>query len=175
MSEIKFENRYILTKETLLEYMNVFTFTSPLLLVLTSIFLLFVFITAKFFGLIVSLGYILLLTGGLYLRNTHASKEQVAREAEMYGQREILLRIDNGITATNEKTGGSLHFDLSQISTFKQTKNLLILISSAKNHLIFRKDSFTIGTYEEFVSYLNACYPYFHLGQKSIYDRDKRT
>ena len=141
------------------------------LVLISMMLLLTVFIAFDFFGIV----YIILFIGALYLRNTHSCKLQIAREEEMYGQREILILIDNGITAINEKTGGSQHFDFSQISKFKQTKNLLILITRSKNHLIFRKDSFTIGTYGDFVNFLNACYPHFHLGQKGTYDRDRKT
>lgn len=176
MSEIQFENRYVLTKETLLEYMNIFTFTNPIFLVILSVGLLGILLKIEsvfasgfdgymlFNSIAPVIGSLLIITGAFYLRNRSACKAQILREAEMYhGEREILLQIGNGITAINEKIGASQHFDFSLISKYKKTKNLVILITKAKTTLIFRKDSFTIGTYEEFINYLNICYPYFRL------------
>ena len=63
---------------------------------------------------------------------------------------------EQGIDMRNESTGGAYRVGFSQIKRAVRTKSMYILVSKAGWSYVFRKDSFTKGTHEEFRAFLRT-------------------
>ena len=77
------------------------------------------------------------------------------RTKETYGKYiEIETVVTDEFIKITTETGNEAKIPLKKIKKAIQTKNLILLRSQANLLYIFRKDSFTVGTKEDFISFL---------------------
>ncbi len=64
--------------------------------------------------------------------------------------------VTNDFVQNTTSTGSLVKYEIVKIKKAVQTKNLIILFTKTNVMVIFRKDSFEIGTKEELVSFLKT-------------------
>ena len=64
--------------------------------------------------------------------------------------------VTNDFVQNTTSTGSLVKYEFVKIKEAVQTKNLIVLFTKTNLMVIFRKDSFEIGTKEELVSFLKA-------------------
>ena len=79
----------------------------------------------------------------------------VKRDYEIHGKEiEVETIVTDTYIQNTASTGGVNQIEFAKIRYAIQTKNMILLRSKANLIYIFRKDTFEIGTKEEFVSFL---------------------
>ena len=81
----------------------------------------------------------------------------VKRDSEVHGK-EISVEtiVTNEYIQNTASTGAVNKLEYDKIRNSVQTKNLILLRSKANLIYIFRKDTFTKGNKEDFISFLNG-------------------
>lgn len=161
--EILFENRYYSDKKILTEYIKdvhcrylriigfffmlvAMLYTYLILFKMKSLCLVMAALTIVIF--IVSLR--LIFYHLLYLKNMKKSSLNLHN-----GQtpESILQFTDNNIALKEGKI--SMEFEYNQIKKIKEYKLIYVLMIGKRQGLILKKDSFSIGTFEEFKKFIN--------------------
>lgn len=161
--EILFENRYYSDKKILTEYIKdvhcrylriigfffmlvAMLYTYLILFKMKSLHLVMAALTIVIF--IVSLR--LIFYHLLYLKNMKKSSLNLHN-----GQtpESILQFTDNNIALKEGKI--SMEFEYNQIKKIKEYKLIYVLMIGKRQGLILKKDSFSIGTFEEFKKFIN--------------------
>lgn len=174
MESISFENKYVVTKEDLWEFYNAMAFRTPFFITVVVLYCLFLFanISEWIMGYGENLPYILsntlcflFIIAVLIVRNYRSIRIYFARSIELgYGQNmERVIKVENDLIIINEISGNSQHINFSQIAKCKETKHFIILMTKTKYCILFKKDSFTVGTLGEFIKFINRKYPDFKL------------
>ena len=161
--DILFENRYYSDKKILLEYVKDIHCKYPriigFLFILVAIFYTYLilfkmrslrFVMAVLTILIFIISLRLIFYHLVYLKNMKKSSLNLHN-----GQtpESILQFTDNNIALKEGKV--SMEFEYNQIKKIKEYKLTYILMIGKKQGLILKKDSFTIGTFEEFKKFIN--------------------
>jgi len=75
-----------------------------------------------------------------------------------YGQElvNIYQFFEGGICAVNPMTGNVLNYEYVIINKIINDKNFIVLISQAKLHFILDKTTFTVGSVDDFISFINS-------------------
>ena len=82
-------------------------------------------------------------------------KLMTERDDEMFGGPVEVKAIVTDEFIQNTTSSGSVNkLEFNKIKKVNQTKNLILLLSDSKLIYVFRKDSFSVGTYDEFIVYL---------------------
>ena len=160
---ILFENRYYSDKKVLLEYVKdvhckyprIIGFLFMIVAILYTYLILFKMRSLRFvmavltiFIFIISLR--LIFYHLVYLKNMKKSSLNLHN-----GQspESVLQFMDNSIALKEGKV--SMEFEYNQIKKIKEYKLTYILMIGKKQGLILKKDSFSIGTFEEFKKFIN--------------------
>lgn len=161
--DILFENRYYSDKKILLEYVKDIHCKYPriigFLFILVAIFYTYLilfkmrslrFVMAVLTILIFIISLRLIFYHLVYLKNMKKSSLNLHN-----GQtpESILQFTDNNIALKEGKV--SMEFEYNQIKEIKEYKLTYILMIGKKQGLILKKDSFSIGTFEEFKKFIN--------------------
>ena len=160
MNEPIFKNVFVRDEETLREFYKHNYFASPLfriiyigyavlLLMSLLVYDLTLFASYLFLGLIFALI--------LFFKYSQNLKITVARDKELASGRDMVTEIfvfDDKIEHT--ALGNSQALGFESIKRVQQSKNYIYVISNAKLVYIFKKDSFTLGTPEEFIEFLKS-------------------
>ncbi|WP_176891624.1 YcxB family protein [Fusobacterium varium] len=161
--DILFENRYYSDKKILLEYVKDIHCKYPriigFLFILVAIFYTYLilfkmrslrFVMAVLTILIFIISLRLIFYHLVYLKNMKKSSLNLHN-----GQtpESILQFTDNNIALKEGKV--SMEFEYNQIKKIKEYKLTYILMIGKKQGLILKKDSFSIGTFEEFKKFIN--------------------
>ncbi len=160
---ILFENRYYSDKKVLLEYVKdvhckyprIIGFLFMIVAILYTYLILFKMRSLRFvmavltiFIFIISLR--LIFYHLVYLKNMKKSSLNLHN-----GQspESVLQFMDNSIALKEGKV--SMEFEYNQIKKIKEYKLAYVLMIGKKQGLILKKDSFAIGTFEEFKKFIN--------------------
>lgn len=82
-------------------------------------------------------------------------KLMTERDEEMFGGAvEIKTIVTDEYIQNITSTGSVNKLEYSKIKKVNQTKNLILLLSDSKLIYVFRKDTFSIGTCDEFINFL---------------------
>ncbi len=169
--ETRFENKYTRTEQVMREYIGYFLFRTPLkrtcyiiasiafaVCILSNAMMVFLEgLSALQTEYIISL---LLFAALLYLvpfiRYRTDPKAAIKRDRELCGGNEAEMTFLVGENEISYRTpiGENASLPFSKIKKVRQTKGLILLISDARLCFIFKKDSFTVGTAEEFLAFL---------------------
>lgn len=159
---ILFENRYYSDKKVLLEYVKDIHCKYPriigFLFILVAIFYTYLilfkmrslrFVMAVLTILIFIISLRLIFYHLVYLKNMKKSSLNLHN-----GQtpESILQFTDNNIALKEGKV--SMEFEYNQIKKIKEYKLTYVLMIGKKQGLILKKDSFSIGTFEEFKKFI---------------------
>lgn len=159
---ILFENRYYSDKKVLLEYVKDIHCKYPriigFLFILVAIFYTYLilfkmrslrFVMAVLTILIFIISLRLIFYHLVYLKNMKKSSLNLHN-----GQtpESILQFTDNNIALKEGKV--SMEFEYNQIKKIKEYKLTYVLMIGKKQGLILKKDSFAIGTFEEFKKFI---------------------
>ena len=158
--EVLFENKYIRSKELNKEiYRYIYFFRKPLLvwdIVLLLLLILDVVMTVigrelnSSVLIVAPLFFIYQITG--YFRTIKLSEK---RDRELHREdEEICLSVCDQCIWFEAPKGNNIKMEYSNVKEVIITKNLIMLSTEAKLLYIFRKDSFTIGTSEDFLIFL---------------------
>jgi hypothetical protein len=158
--EILFANSYVRNKELAREIYRHYYFHRKLYIVLDILvmlsFLANLIITILqgaiyWTGIILPLLFFLLQFYGYFSQ----VNLMVKRDAEVCGN-EISVEtvVTDAFIQNTASTGAVNRLEFDKIRSAAQTKNLILLRSKANLIYIFRKDTFTIGTKEEFIAFL---------------------
>ena len=72
-------------------------------------------------------------------------------------------QVSDKIYSINESNEKIVSFDFKEIIHFNVAKNYIILSTTKKAALVFKKDAFTVGTFEEFKAFLRVQYPLYKI------------
>lgn len=159
--DIIFENSYARNREVLKETNRYLLFCRPVfiildilmaLLLLMSVFNSLYFWRFDFRLLLYFCVYIFIRIFPYF----NSIRITLKRDAEALGGSPVKIHTevtDTSIILT-ASTGSKNEFQLTSIKKVVQTKNLILLRTKANLLLTFRKDSFTVGSSEEFLSFL---------------------
>ena len=99
---------------------------------------------------------LLLLSGGgilyRYVRYRSCSKYAYKRAEEPGGIREVVIKVERDKIYPEGREDAALH--ISDIRRAYVTTNLVYLVTRARHIMVFEKDSFTLGSCEGFLSFL---------------------
>jgi len=97
----------------------------------------------------------ILLTINSAAKSNYKSMQEVVKGQPCFSD----IKVSDKYEITHSITGKSVSFNFNPVSSIKVTKNLIMLQMTKDKWLTFRKDSFTVGTFDGFKSFLNTCYP----------------
>ena len=160
--EILFENSYVRNKELAKEIYRYYYFQRKWLVVCYALLLLsflsniFISIFEKTYnwGVCILVPLFFLFQLYCYFRQVNT---MVKRDSEVHGK-EISVEtiVTNEYIQNTASTGAVNKLEYDKIRNSVQTKNLILLRSRANLIYIFRKDTFTKGNKEDFISFLNG-------------------
>lgn len=158
--EILFENSYVRNKKLAKEIYRYYYFQRKLLVVCYALIsfsffvniLLVVFEKTYNWGILIFAPCIFLLQLYCYFRQVNT---MVKRDSEIHGK-EITVEtiVTNEYIQNTSSTGAVNKLEYDKIRSVVQTKNLILLRSKANLIYIFRKDTFSKGTRDEFIAFL---------------------
>lgn len=158
---VLFENKYYLDKESLTEYVkDIFCKYSRItgfLFLAVSMFYTYLTFTLKYKNLIMGILTILLYVISFRLIFYHTVYIKNMRKTSLALHNGIIPESIFQFTKDNIilKNGKiSMEFEYSQIKKIKEYKNIYVLMIGKKNGLLLKKDSFTMGTFEEFKKFV---------------------
>lgn len=172
MESTSFENKYAVTKKDLWEFYNAMTFRTPFFITVAVVYGLSLSANALEWitGYEKDLPYILsntmfflFIIAVMFVRNHRSVRIYFARSLELGYGTERTIRVEEDFTVINKISGNSQHIGFSQIKKCKETKHFIILMTKTKYCILFRKNSFTVGTLDGFIKFLNRKYPGFKL------------
>ena len=160
--EILFENSYVRNKELAKEIYRYYYFQQKWLVVCNILLLLSFFANVLIsifedtynWSVFVFVALFYVFQFYCYVRQVNT---MVKRDSEVHGK-EILVEtiVTNEYIQNTASTGAVNQLDYDKIRSAVQTKHLILLRSKANLIYIFRKDTFTKGNKEEFISFLNG-------------------
>lgn len=158
--DILFENSYTRNKELLKEiYCYHYFKRKSMIVALVALFICFVTnVLLAFFGDAHNLELIILLplffAFHIYLYNFQIITT-LKRDKEVQGKEIVVQTIVTDDFIQNTSSTGAINkLEFNKIKKAVQTKNLILLMSDAKLFYIFRKDTFTKGNKDDFISFL---------------------
>ncbi len=171
--KMRFENRYEISIKFLREFYWGLLFRKKLAMYMYIASIAIILIDAyryiveeklsvgSFEALIIICGLTLLYTCAMLLMaNSVAKTNYKSMQDKIKGQKCFsCIKVNDRYEISDSATGKTVFFNLTPISNMKVTKNLIILQLTKDKWLTFRKDSFTVGTYADFMSFLKVCYP----------------
>lgn len=177
LDSIIFENRYVISKDDMREIYNASSFKTSWFAILVVIFTVSCLVNLPelingeqkgILQIINNICWFLIIIAILIIRNHLGIKNYFERENELYNGAKVenIIRIRDDYEIVNELTGGSQHIKFSQIVRIKEMKHFLLLMTSSKYPIYFRKDCFTIGTLDEFVEFICRKYPNYKFSEK---------
>lgn len=157
--ETRFENRYTLTKSVVREFK--YRMLKPVLTAVLAAVFGAIFIALGIYARESSqivIGVMLIILGALFIIITEWDAK---RTWNMMCEQANHKPIEALITFTDEKAvnqsrgmEGRIELDYADIKKVVVSKNLIILVTRAKLGHMLRRDSFTIGTEEEFMEFI---------------------
>ena len=158
--ETLFENSYVRNKELAKEIYRYYYFQRKGLIVCYVLLLLSFFGNILIFektynwGVCIFVPLFFLFQLYCYFRQVNT---MVKRDIEVHGK-EISVEtiVTNEYIQNTASTGAVNKLEYDKIRNSVQTKNLILLRSKANLIYIFRKDTFTKGNKEDFISFLNG-------------------
>lgn len=160
--DILFENNYTRNKELAKEIYGYYYFKRKVY-IFTYIVSAFVFllelISAFLFHsfsitIFICITLVALLPCICYFSQVNA---MVSRDKELCGQEiEVKTIVTNEFIQNTASNGSVNKLDFDKVKRAIETKNLILLHSKANLVYIFKKDSFSLGTKKEFISFLEA-------------------
>ncbi len=160
--ETLFENSYVRNKELAKEIYRYYYFQRKWLVVCyILIFLSFLanvliamFEKAVHWGVLVIVPLFFFFQLNCYFRQVNT---MVKRDSEVHGK-EIAVKttVTNEYIQNTASTGAINQLEYDRIRNVAQTKNLVLLRSKANLIYIFRKDTFTKGTKDDFIAFLKT-------------------
>ena len=160
--EILFKNSYTRNKELAKEIYRFYYFQRKLLVVIYILFAL------SFLANIVSVAlgeyyniwvfvFVPLFVALQFYCYFRQVNTMVKRDNELHGKEiEVETIVTDTFIQNTASTGAVNQIEYDKIRNAVQTKNMILLRSKANLIYIFRKDTFEIGTKEEFISFLKA-------------------
>lgn len=164
MNEPIFKNVFVRDEETLREFYKHNYLAAPLfriiyigyaVLLLMSLLASLLAYDLTLFASYLFLGLVFALI--LFFKYSQSLKITVARDKELANGRDMVTEIfvfDDKIEHT--ALGNSQALGFESIKRVQQSQNYIYVISNAKLVYIFKKDSFTLGTPEEFIEFLKS-------------------
>ena len=160
--ETLFENSYVRNKELAKEIYRYYYFQRKWLVVCYALLLLSflgniltsIFEKTYNWGVCIFVPLFFLFQFYCYFRQVNT---MVKRDSEVHGK-EISVEtiVTNEYIQNTASTGAVNKLEYDKIRNSVQTKNLILLRSRANLIYIFRKDTFTKGNKEDFISFLNG-------------------
>ena len=160
--ETLFENSYVRNKELAKEIYRYYYFQRKWLVVCYALLLLsflsniFISIFEKTYnwGVFIFVPLFLFFQLYCYFRQVNT---MVKRDSEVHGKEvSVETIVTNEYIQNTASTGAVNKLEYDKIRNSVQTKNLILLRSRANLIYIFRKDTFTKGNKEDFISFLNG-------------------
>jgi len=159
--EVLFQNTYIRNRNMLKEvYANVLFFKSyaifldafMLLAFLISIFQIFLLWDFSFHVQICTIVYIIV----RLLSYSNTIQTMLKRDAELSkgAPIEVTIQITEGAILTNTSHGHTSELAITSVRFATKTNNYLVLQTEAKHLVVLKKDSFSVGSYEAFLQFL---------------------
>lgn len=163
--EILFENRYTMTKERWIDWINnpIKKNHFTIMWLIFIIFTLFLFLNSILSGDIIFSAFYILMTAYCIYRGFFrnrillikhfkliASNQGVMEWERVIQFTDIITVIDGNITA---------HYQWNQVFKFIENKNYFILVFKYRIGIRVDKNGFTKNTYEEFLQYIKSEYP----------------
>ena len=158
--EVLFKNSYTRNKELAKEFYRAFFFRGKLLwsvyvLMALSFLVNIVFVLIGEDYNIGVLIFVPLFIAFLVFSYFSQVKSMIRRDAEIYGKRvDVETVVTDSFIQITASTGEVGKIEYDKIKDAIQTKNMILLRSKAKLVYIFRKDTFEIGTKEDFIAFL---------------------
>lgn len=158
--EILFKNSYTRNKELAKEIYRFYYFKRKWLIVC------YIFFAVSFFANIISavfyqsynvgvLVFVPLFVAFQFYCYFHQVNTMIKRDNEVHGKEiEVETIVTTSFIQNTASTGSVNQIEYDKIKNAIQTKNLILLRSKANLIYIFNKDTFDVGTKEEFVSFL---------------------
>jgi len=169
----KFENRYEISMNFLREFYWGLLFRKILAMYMYIASIAIIIIDAyryisdgklsvgSFEALIIICGLTLIyICGMLLMANSAAKNNYKAMQDKIKGQKCFTdIKVNERYEISDSVAGKTVFYNLTPISNMKVTKNLIILQLTKDKWLTFRKDSFKVGTLDNFKAFLKATYP----------------
>lgn len=158
--EILFENNYTRNKEWAKDCHGYICFRRPTMIVFQIICILYfiIGILDSIFTKSVCWQYISLalifypLIVFVYIRNVNT---EIKRDLEIHGKAiEVTLAVTEDIIKQSSSTGAELQLNYNDIKRVVQTKKYIYLLSKTNTIYSFKKDSFSVGSTNEFLLFL---------------------
>jgi hypothetical protein len=169
----KFENRYEISINFLREFYWGLLFKKRLAMYMYIASIAIILIDAylyidegklsvgSFEALIIICGITLIYTCAMLLMANSVAKTNFrSMQDKIKGQKCFSdIKVNDRYEISDSVTGKTVFFNHTPISNMKVTKNLIILQLTKDKWLTFRKDSFKVGSYENFKAFLKTTYP----------------
>lgn len=173
MNPVLIENRYCLTKDDRREFSGTFLYrnSSALVFILLLVVSLAMqigdfkkdsdgYLLGVLTNILLAAGFTVLL---IYIKRRERRKLLGDGMLLSYGQDgDTIIQITDHYEICNVGSVNTQHIDFSQIDSYKQTEHLILLLTRSGQYILFKKDCFTIGTYDDFARFLNRMYADFH-------------
>lgn len=162
--DILFENCYTRTKELAKEIYKYLCFKRPMYLILDIIIgllflanLIIVIFEKTDIDVVAFVLPVLFFALHIYTYSSHV-KAMIKRDNEINHDKPIFVEtvVTENFIRNSASTGSVNEIEFSKIGRAVQTKNLILLRSKANLIYIFRKDTFTKGTHEDFIIFLRS-------------------
>lgn len=158
--EILFENYYVRNRFLIKEIYTYSYFKNPILLILNLFIVLFTLIILYLcilkstfsFALLIAPIYFLF----VFIKYKSYVNNTIKRDNEVNGGKNIEVNtiVTDEYIQNTASTGSVYKVPYDNIRNCKQTKNLILLYSKANLIYIFRKDTFSKGSANEFIEFL---------------------
>ena len=160
--ETKFENKYVRDKEWAKDIYGYLYFKRPVMIVLYAVMALYlsfgIYNTVRMnsidrYFIIVPVGFGIMIAV-LYYRSISAI---LKRDIEMHGKAiETVVTVTDEVIKHSTSVGSEYFLNYVDVKKAVQTKNYVYLWSKANLFYSLKKDSFTQGNADEFISFLIA-------------------
>lgn len=160
MNEPIFKNVFVRDEETLREFYKHTYLAEPLFRIIYIGYAVLLLMSLLAYDLTLFASYLflgLIFALILFFKYSQNLKITVARDKELASGRDMVTEIfvfDDKIEHT--ALGNSQALGFESIKRVQQSQNYIYVISNAKLVYIFKKDSFTLGTPEEFIEFLKS-------------------
>lgn len=157
--EILFENKYTRDKEWAKDVYSYIYFRRPIIIVFDVLFALYfivgiylIFTSSVYWSYIFTPLVWYALTIFLYWRNVNTV---IKRDLELHGKAiEVIVTVTDDIIKQSQSTGSEYQLNYNDIKRVIKTKKYICLWSKTNMLYSFKKDSFSIGSAEDFLFFL---------------------
>lgn len=169
--ENRFECKYVRDKAVIKEFLQSSFLKNPIIIVFSVISiiailidLVYIFFSILFFDISdISRGIVTLICASsilffIFLRYILELNIFVKRDKENNGGAfpEITVTVTDDGILHRSSSGIEFRLGFNSIKKIKNTKKLIVIITKARQGILFKKDSFTEGTPDELVNFLKA-------------------